>query len=404
MKKLLSAVILTVIFAVSAKAQDFTIKIGGDSTFNAAEDKAKMSEGFDVDTSKLNVLNIGMQIVQDFAFANADDDGILNSLYKKSYYRQRADLMTAAALPGRTNMYFTASFMQENEGVKNAASIIVTNLEIEHYFKKNIKFRFGRLANGFSESQFFGRIAIEETSAHVYGRKIFIHDAFEFDGAISKKGPKYFIGVKPIFAPFKLRGGYAGINIPFKNGFKMHYVAAVYNNYEKDSVARKVYFKDNETYFAWEAEFAQRWKKATVYLNFGSNAGYRGLYPHTSGAFDFLKPVKPAVTERGDAFKETFCGSAGFRIFPARMSPKWKFLQQAGVECETVGLLSDNLTAINVCAYAKMNITKRLVLTYYCTPEFDEQHLNPSRPAKINGVVNFFRLSLTVGNPGRMYM
>jgi hypothetical protein len=51
-----------------------------------------------------------------------------------------------------------------------------------------------------------------------------------------------------------------------------------------------------------------------------------------------------------------------------------------------------------------MNITKRLVLTYYCTPEFDEQHLNPSRPAKINGVVNFFRLSLTVGNPGRMYM
>ena len=220
MKKILAA-ILGIFTVTAAEAQDFSIKIGGDTTFNAAEEKAKTYEGFDVDTSKLNVLNIGMQVVQDFAGATANEKDIVRSLYARSYFRERADLLTAAALPGRTNMYFTASFMQEDAGVKNAASVIVTNLEIEHYFKKNLKLRFGRLANGVSESQFFGRVAIEETSAHVYGRKIFIHDAFELDGAFSKNGPKYFIGVKPVFKPLNFKAAYAGINIPFKNGFKM---------------------------------------------------------------------------------------------------------------------------------------------------------------------------------------
>jgi len=404
MKKFLTTAVFILMLTFAAEAQDFSIKIGGDSTFNAAEDKAKTFEGFDVDTSKLNVLNIGMMVVEDFAGAKANEDVIVKSLNKRSYYRQRADLLTAAALPGRTNMYFTVSFMQEAEGVKNAASVVVTNLEIEHYFKKNIKFRFGRLANGISESQFFGRIALEETSSHVYGRKIFINDAFEFDGAFSKNGPKYFIGVKPVFSPLNIKGGYAGINIPFKNGFKMHYIAAVYRNFDSDSVSKKVYFDEKEAYFSWEAEFAQRWKKATVYLNMGSNAGYKGLYPHTSGAFDFLKQMKPVVTRRGDAFNETFMGSFGARIFPAKMSPKWNFLQQVGVETEFLGLLSDNFSAVNICAYMKMNITKRLVLTYYCTPEFIDQTLNANKPQKVNGVVNFVRFSLTVGNPGRMYM
>ena len=402
MKKFL-LVILTV-FSVSVNAQDFQIKIGGDSTFNAAEERAKTSEGFDVDTSKLNVLNIGMQIVEDFAVASSDCRDVVKSLPNRSYYRQRADLMTAAALPGRTNMYFTASFMQEESGVKNAASIVITNLEIEHYFKKNIKFRLGRLANSVSESQFFGRIALEETSAHVYGRKIFINDAFEFDGAFSKNGPKYFIGAKPIFKPLNLKAVYAGINFPFQNGFKMHYIVSLNRNFDNDSVSKKVYFTGKEEFFSYEAEFAQRWKKATIFLNIGGNAGYRGLYPHTSGAFDFLKPMKPVVTERSDAFKETFITSAGFRLFPAKMSPKWKFMQQVGVEAEVVGAMSDEFTAVNICAYTKLNITKRLVLTYYCTPEFINQSFNPNRPEKISGVVNFVRFSLTVGNPGRMYM
>ena len=312
--------------------------------------------------------------------------------------------MTAAALPGRTNMYFSASFMQTAEGVANDGVVKITNLEIEHYFKKNLKLRFGRLANAVSESQFYGRVAFEENSAHVYGRKIFIHDAFELDGAFSKTGPKYFIGVKPVFSTFNFKGAYAGIIFPFKNGFKMHYIAALNRSFEADVSRYIPDFKGKEVYFSYEAEVAQRWKKATAFINVGGNAGYRGVMTHTSGRFDFIKQFRPTVTERDESFKETFTLSGGLRIFPARMSKKWRFIQQAGLEAEIVGACSDKLTYITACAYMKMNLTKRLILTYYCTPEFIDQSFNPSKPSKVNGVVNFFRLSLMVGNPGRMYM
>ena len=394
MKKIFLVAFAVLGFFSAANAQNISVTLGADSAFNAAEERVKAYEGFDVDTSKLNVLHIGMQLIQDFGFASADDKDMVSKLNAKSYYWERADLMTAAALPGRTNMYFTASFMQTGEGVQNDATIKITNLEIEHYFKKNLKLRFGRLANSVSESQFFGRIAIEETSAHVYGRKIFIHDAFELDGAFSKNGPKYFIGVKPVFSTLNFKGAYAGMHIPFQNGLKLMGIVSLTRNFEDDKKA----------YFSYEAEIARCWKKATVYLNCGGNAGYKGSFVHTSGRFDFIKQMRPVVAEREDAFKETFVTSGGLRIFPARMSPKWKLIQQAGLEGEIIGLGSDQFTAVNLCAYMKMNLTKRLILTYYCTPEFIDQSFNPNKPSKVNAVVNFFRLSLMVGNPGRMYM
>lgn len=404
MRKLLSLLFLVSAVVSSAVAQDFSVKVSGDSTFNAAEENVKAQSGIDVDTSKLNVLHIGLQVIQDIGFAAADDKDIISNLNAKSYYWERADLMTAAALPGRTNMYFSVSFMQTAEGVSNDGVMKITNLEIEHYFKKNLKIRFGRLANSVSESQFYGRMAIEETSAHVYGRKIFIHDALELDGAFSRTGPKYFVGVKPVFSTLNFKGAYAGIVFPFQNGFKMHYIAALNRSFEADVSKYIPDFKGKEVYFSYEAEVAQRWKKTTAYLNVGGNVGYRGVLTHTSGRFDFIKQFRPTVTDRDDSFKETFTLSGGLRIFPAKMTRKMRLIQQAGLEAEIVGACSDKLTYITACAYMKMNLTKRLILTYYCTPEFIDQSFNPNKPSKVSGVVNFFRLSLMVGNPGRMYM
>ena len=132
--------------------------------------------------------------------------------------------------------------------------------------------------------------------------------------------------------------------------------------------------------------------------------GYTGILPHTSGKFDYIGQLLPVITDKGESFKETFTPSCGFRIFPAKMHPFWKFLPQVGVETEVQGALANRFTALNICAYCKINITRRMVLTYYCTPQFVWQKFNIEQPDYIGGVVNYLRLSVTVGKPARMFL
>lgn len=141
-----------------------------------------------------------------------------------------------------------------------------------------------------------------------------------------------------------------------------------------------------------------------MFLNVGGNAGYTGLLPHASGRFDFLNQLMPVVSRKGDALKETFTPSAGFRTYPAKINPSLKFLPQVGVEAEVQGALTNRFTALNVCAYCKVNITRRMVLTYYCTPQFIWQDFQPDKPSFMGGVVNYLRLSVTVGKPTRMFL
>ena len=177
-------ILLEVVLCVHA--QKVTFDVGRDSTFNAAEDYAQVNEEFDVDITQLNVINLGAQVAQDVAVASANSNEVKSALAAPSYYRQRVDLMVSSVLPERTNIYSTISFLNDNAGL-SSAMVTVTNLEIEHFFRNNFKFRLGRLANSVFESQFFGRMALEESSAHVFGRNLFINDALEFDGSFKKK-------------------------------------------------------------------------------------------------------------------------------------------------------------------------------------------------------------------------
>lgn len=110
------------------------------------------------------------------------------------------------------------------------------------------------------------------------------------------------------------------------------------------------------------------------------------------------------MTDKSDSFRETFTTAAGLRIRPAKLWPSLKWLAQAGLEGEVQGALTDRFTALNLCAYLKVNITRRLVLTYYCTPQFIWQYYNADKPSYTGGVVNFLRLSVTVGKPSRMFL
>ena len=136
--------------SVPSSAQDMSLTLKADSTFNAAYDESKNFKGFDVDTSKINVINLAFQLAQDLAVASTNNSDVTNALPNKSYLRQRADLVLSSALPERTNVYATVSFMNTEEGTRSNASLVITNLEIEHYFRDNMKFRIGRLCNSVS--------------------------------------------------------------------------------------------------------------------------------------------------------------------------------------------------------------------------------------------------------------
>lgn len=403
MKKYIT--LLAICFGVVsiANAQTVDLKMRADSTFNAADVEAKTFKGFDVDINKVGAVNIGMQLAFDASEAFANHDEITSSLQKKSFYRQRADLIFSSALPEHTNVYATLTFVDSNGG-SNFANIVFSNLEIEHYFLNNTKIRIGRLGNKVSESQFFGRIALEETSAHVYGRNIFINDALEFDGCLRKGGPVYFIGIKPNFNPLNIKGAYAGIHIPFKNGMQTHVIISANRQFEKDMVQYIPDFKGNDIYGSYEFEVAYKQPASTVYLNVGGNYGYRGLLPHTSGAMDFMKQLNPVVTRKGDSFKETFMGSAGIHIFPSKMSHSWRFMPQLGLEAEWQGPFTDSFSAVNFCGFCKFSLTRRVVLTYYCVAQNINQKINETKPEHMSGVVHFARLMVVVGKVGRLYM
>lgn len=390
--------------SVPSSAQDIKLTMKADSTFNAAYDEAKTFKGFDVDTSKVNVINLAFQVAQDLAVANTNSSDVTDALASKSYFRQRADLVLSSALPERTNVYATVSFLNTEAGASSKASVVVTNLEIEHYFRNNMKFRIGRLCNSVSESQFFGRIALEETSAHMLGRKIFINDAFEWDGRFRVNGKGvFFVGLKPIFKPFNLKAFYAGMHHPFKNGWQMHTIVSLNRMFEDELQSTVPDFTGKDVFFSYEAEVAHKTSTHSVFLNVGGNVGSLGLIPHTSGPFDILKQVRPIVTRKGDSFRETFIPSTGFRIYPAKTYPK-NIFKQVGLEAEVQGALTDKFTALNLCAYCKIGITRRLILSYFCTPEFIWQDNNSGKPSFMGGVVNFLRLNVTVGKPGRMFM
>lgn len=163
-------------------------------------------------------------------------------------------------------------------------------------------------------------------------------------------------------------------------------------------------FTGTDEYFSYEFEIAYKRPNITTFLNVGGNLAFKGLIPHASGKFDFINQLSPVVANKGDSFKETFTPAGGFRIFPAKMTPSLKFIAQAGLEAEFQGALTDRFSALNLCAYCKVNLTRRMVLTYYCTPQFIWQDFNLGTTSYIGGMVNYLRLSVTVGRPARMFL
>lgn len=397
MKKLLSAVIL--VFAVlETLAQNITVKIDNDSTFDAANFEVVASEEFD-NIAPVHTVNIAFQTLCDIVFTSTslDDDRFSAP---DNYLRERADLLFSSKLEDNTNIYALMAFLNTQDGVNSDSKLVVPNVEIEHYFKKgNCKVRVGRLLNSLTKSQYFGRIAVEQSSAHVYGRKVYINDALEFDGRIGNGSVAayYCLGIKPRFKKLDLRGVYGGASKNFASGLRMHCLLSFNRQFEDELKNEITGYEGSNTYFAGEIEFSIKKAMFEAYANCGGYTHYVGRVPHSSNAYDYLKFLSPVVSDTHNSLKETFIHAYGMRFFP-----KSNFFSQVGLESEFLGSFSNNFSAYNFCAYMKLSLTRRLLLTYYCTPQVIKQQTVDKTTGDYSACGNFLRLSVLVGKPVRM--
>lgn len=402
--KILCLGLLTML-AMPLTAQKLTLNLESDSTFNAAndDDDIRPEQNFDKPPGWLNEINIGAQFAQDLAYSSVNKKELEAGVPSTAYYRQRVDLIVTSALPERTNFYSILTFLNTEE---NSCQLTLSNLELEHFFSNNYKVRVGRLVNSISESMFFGRVALEETSSHVFGRKVFINDAVEFDGSFAQKGgPSFFLGFKPYYNHLNLKAVYAGIHQGLSSGLQGHAIVSVNRQLGENLRKYVPTFEGNvQSYFAYEAELAYKKPQGSAFLNVGGYLGYQGLIPHVQGKFDYTKQLNLAVLDTKDSHKETFTMATGFRLRPNKIDPSLKWLSQVGFETEVLGALTSKFTVLNINAFAKIGITRRLVLTYYCTPQFVWQYTNPDKPSFVGGITNFLRLSLTIGKPARTFM
>lgn len=374
-----------------------------DKTFNAAEEQAKTFEGYDVDITRPGQINLGIQVAQDVVAMTSKSKEMLEHITKHDYYKQRMDLMLSAALPERTNVYTILSFVATGS---NTVNLAVVNMELEHYFPGNhVKFRVGRLINKLSESQYFSRIALGESAAHVFGRSPFENDALEFDLNLKDKGlPVFFLGIKNRYDPVNIGGVYAGFHHRFKQKTQIYFVASALKQFENELKVNFPEYHGQRWHYAYEAEVAYRERAYAVFCNIGGYINYIGMMPHASGRHDFFQQFRPLINDGKRALKETFTPSVGFRLKPALLNQHLKFIPIMGVESELLGGFTERLKALNIYGYIKFNITNRLIFTYACNPQFVWNKREDEMPVFQCGTTNFFRLSLTVGKPTRMMM
>ena len=66
----------------------------------------------------------------------------------------------------------------------------------------------------------------------------------------------YFIGVKPLYKPLNLKGVYAGIHQPFRNGLQTHAIVSMNRQFESEMQKAIPTFTGKDVYASYEAEIA----------------------------------------------------------------------------------------------------------------------------------------------------
>ena len=397
-------------------------------------------KGIDADTTKINKPTLGIQIANDVSFVSypkgeeftigdynedmySDQVDDIKDISATEYfakqlgwtpmYWQRADLFTSIALQNQTNFYSLISFrvLKMDSGGSADFSYTILNLEVEHYFNKHYKIRFGRLINKLSASQFYGRIALGASDSHVYGRTPFVCDALEFDINYKDKGlPVFMIGVKPQFNSFDFNSFYIGAHSSISKNIQT-FLLFSYNKQQYEELSVYVpSVKKDRYYSAFEAEVSYNGKIFTSFINIGTLSNYLGIAPHFSGPRDILKQNEPIITSGNLSLKQTFIPSIGLSVNPCKMTSKLSFFKKIGIEAEINGLFNTELTSLNAFANAKFTILKNFNIEYGLNlnkikyAENKDFYLSTTpiiNNDKFNYGVHYLRLSLIFGQPTR---
>ncbi|MCK4665799.1 hypothetical protein KAU33_03575, partial [Candidatus Dependentiae bacterium] len=252
---------------------------------------------------------------------------LANALGLTSMYFIRIDFSMLAKLNPNTNFYYLMALriLDQDSGAQDDFSYTLLQAELEHTIADKYRFRLGRLAEKYSVSRFFARVALGYKDSHVWGRTPFVNDSVELNLDSKNTGlPVDLItGVKFDYRPLEFTNWFF-ITKFARNKFQSYFIYTFNMQFEEDLVPLFPWFEGDRYFHAVEMEFALKLNGITPYLNAGVLIDYIGPAPHYSGPTDILKGNQPIIYDLTESKDRTLIPMCGVKLEP------WKYSSSLG--------------------------------------------------------------------------
>ncbi|MCK4797181.1 MAG: hypothetical protein KAT05_07350 [Spirochaetes bacterium] len=301
-------------------------------------------------------------------------------------YFIRIDLSFRATLSPYTNLYYLMAFrvLNQDSGNQNDFNYVLLNAEVEHLYKDMVRFRIGRLMEKYSESRFFGRIALGYKDVHVFGRTPFINDAIEVNLDSKNTGlPLDFsTGVKLNYKPIEFSSYFFITQYKKKisdNSLKAFFIYS-YNRQHIEDVAPILPSLEGDRYYhglEGEVSFNIGKGKITPFVNTGFLHNYIGYMIHCAGPRDILKMNEPRIIDADDSISQTMTHSLGINIRPFKFSENLSFFKQFVIEYEYIPAAGDNETIMKN-TYTHFHFTYNKLAFHYGLAINKIEYLEPT--------------------------
>ncbi|MDD3625744.1 MAG: hypothetical protein PHV06_00350, partial [bacterium] len=266
---------------------------------------------------------------------------LADKLGLESLYFIRVDFSILANLAEKTNFYYLMALriLNQDSGAQADFSYTLLQAELEHTVGKMYRFRLGRLAEKYSESRFFARVALGYKDSHVWGRTPFVNDSIELNlDSVNTGLPVDFItGIKYGYKPIQFDTWFLITKFD-RSKFKSYFIYTLNMQYEEDLVTTFPWIEENRYYHGFELEVAYKLNGITPYLNAGVLVDYIGSAPHYSGPTEILKGNQPIIYDPNESKERTLIPMAGIKFEPYKLSDKINFFKEAVLEFEYPGI------------------------------------------------------------------
>ncbi|HDS09510.1 MAG TPA: hypothetical protein ENN73_04715 [Firmicutes bacterium] len=331
---------------------------------------------------------------------------LANALGLKNLYFIRVDFSLAAQLAEKTNFYYLMALriLDQDSGAQDGFSYTLLQAELEHTIGRMYRFRLGRLAEKFSESRFFARVALGYKDSHVWGRTPFVNDSLELnlDSVNTGLPVNLTTGIKFGYKPFEFTTLFFITELQRKK-FKSYLIYTFNMQYEENLTTMFPWIEEDRYYHGLELEVALKLNGVTPYLNAGVLIDYIGTAPHYSGPTDILKGNQPIIYYPNESREKTFIPMAGVKFEPYKLSNRLSFFKEAVLEFEYPGIMDDTIDTYNTYFHIRFDFweiqfqyglfVNLIRFENKDTPLFDSSHKLIMSADALNSFVHFFRVS-----------